>query len=573
MKTRISRLLSVLLILCLAPGCVALAEEDIEAAPVDHAVEEVALDLSGIGFEVWSEADGIAPAEDETAQEQASAEAAEAPDSIETPEDTATPGGSASPEASIGPEATLAPELTAIPDPTRTPVPTEFPMQTALPKPDKNAHLGPVYLREPLKVNTLRLSRNNTSKSVTLGLPYVVAVKGETIKSVASKDEAVARADATGALTLYKAGETTIVIKTAGRKTFRLKLTVKDVPTPTGLAIASSKRHLVLSWDKVKHATGYMVQVSGNGKKWKDFKPANADVLKMDVAKGVTGSAWLRVVAILGDHFGGASEPVRVFPPVADVKVIQDESYYYGPTDKLNITWKPSVGAYRYEVWRASLPSDDYKLIGTTGETWFPDTLNPTALYSYKVRPAWNGLDTLPFSKPVNLWTGLEQNQLPPGEMDSSTGILLVVNKKAQVVTAYIRDANGNYALPLRHMICSTGRQYDRTRNGTYAISGHKGEWYTYPGPSGDTIRWPSVYRSGYYFHSPLYNRDHSIRGYTVNRLGSRASAGCVRLKSRDAEWVYKNCPNGTTVWICDGGARDDLKAAIKPKTVDVQGF
>ncbi len=560
MKANLTRLVSALLLLCLTPGCFALAEGDIEAAPVDRAVEEVAWDLSNTGIEAWSEDSEVAAAGDEAPQEQPSDDA------------TAAPAPSASPEASLEPEVTLAPEITAIPDPTETPVPTEFPMQTAMPKPGEKVRLGPVYFREPLKATTIRLSKVTTRKSVVLGLPYALSVKGDAIVSIASDDGSVAQADETCALSLFAPGEANIVVETDSGRTFTLALSVKDIPTPAGVGVTSTKRHLYLTWSKTRYATGYMTQISADGKHWKNYRAVNKNKRKLDMAGGITGPAWLRVVAILGDHFGGASEAVQVFPPVTDVKVIQEESFSYGPTDRLNITWEPSAGAYEYEVWRASLPSDDYKLIGTTRETWFPDVQNPTALYAYKVRPVWNGLDTLPFTDPVNLWTGLEQNQLPPGEMHSSTGILLVVNKKAQVVTAYIRDANGNYTLPLRHMICSTGMEYDRTRNGTYTISGHKGEWYTYS--SGVVIRWPSVYRSGYYFHSPWYTRDHkSVRASTVNRLGSRASAGCVRLKSNDSEWVYKYCPTGTTVWICDGGARNDLKAAMKPRNVEVRGF
>ena len=162
---------------------------------------------------------------------------------------------------------------------------------------------------------------------------------------------------------------------------------------------------------------------------------------------------------------------------------------------------------------------------------------------------------------------------LPPKGLDSDAGIILVVNKKAQVTTAYVKDEKGRYTIPLRHMICTTGRVYERTRNGTYVIESRKGEWYTYPGERGDTIRWPTVYRSGYYFHSPLCNRNHSIRGSSVRQLGRRGSAGCVRLKVRDAEWVYHHCPNGTVVYICDGAAKDALKDRLYPKDVSVKGF
>ena len=35
-----------------------------------------------------------------------------------------------------------------------------------------------------------------------------------------------------------------------------------------------------------------------------------------------------------------------------------------------------------------------------------------------------------------------------------------------------------------------------------------------------------------------------------VNALGSRVSAGCVRLNVSDAAWLYNNAPNGTVVKV-----------------------
>ena len=160
---------------------------------------------------------------------------------------------------------------------------------------------------------------------------------------------------------------------------------------------------------------------------------------------------------------------------------------------------------------------------------------------------------------------------LPPASLTSSTGIILVVNKKAQVVTAYVQDADGKYTIPLRHMICSSGKDYDRTKNGTFKLKARKGEWYKYP--SGCYIRWPSIYRDGYYFHSVLYRSKSSIYTSTIDKLGTRQSLGCIRLKVSEAEWIYKNCPEGTAVYICDGKALNNLKKALKPRNVKVSGF
>ncbi len=550
MKSRFTRLVSMLLLMSLALACFAFAEDDVQVMPVEEAVEEVDFDLANAGFDLQLDGTGVFAAEDE-------AEGQAVDDPTLAPEDT------------LSPEEPEAPSTVAEPTEAPTAEPTLEPTPSPTPEPTPR---GPAFFSDPLKAETIKLTKKSTGKTVKLGLPYKIKVKGETVKSCSSGDKKVAKVSDKGVLALVTTGKAKITVKTKSGKKYTLSLTVKDVPAPTSLKVAAAKKSFKLSWKKAERATCYLVEASeDDGESWAVF--GYTKKLKLDVTDAVGGAVLLRVRAVLGDRLGGATKAVQLLGPVTDAKVFMEESFKYGPTDHMNITWTASLGATSYQVWRASLPSTKYKLIGTTKETWFADTLAPTKLYSYKIRPVWNGIEDTPFCKPVNLWTGMQDNVLPASDKTSSTGIILLVNKRAQVVTAYIKDKKGKYTLPLRHMICSSGLNYDRTRNGTYTIQGHKGEWYTYPGPSGDTIRWPSVYRSGYYFHSPLYNKDHTIRQYTVKRLGDRASAGCVRLKSNDAEWVYRNCPNGTTVVIVDGEKKNDLKEALKPRTVAVKGF
>ena len=42
----------------------------------------------------------------------------------------------------------------------------------------------------------------------------------------------------------------------------------------------------------------------------------------------------------------------------------------------------------------------------------------------------WNGIEDTPFCKPVNLWTGMQDNVLPASDKTSSTGIILLFRKK-----------------------------------------------------------------------------------------------------------------------------------------------
>ena len=421
---------------------------------------------------------------------------------------------------------------------------------------------------EPLSAQVVKVTKS-ASKSVYLGVPGILDVKGG-IKSVTSSAKKVATASKDGTLTLLKAGKAKLTITTKQKKKFTVTLTVNPVPAPTGAKVTAKGGSMKLSWIAAPYATGYLVQWSNDGKAWSDFRQLPSATTSLDITAAVTGPIWFRVTAILGADLGGTSEKLPLLAPLTGVGVICQETYYNGPTDKLNVVWDPCGGAEHYEIYHTVLPSQDYALIGTTTENWYPFTRSKTGLDAFKVRPVSDIVD-LPASDPVTLWTGYQDNVLPPDKLTSSTGIILVVNKKAQVVTAYVQDAQGKYTIPLRHMICSSGKVYDRTKNGTYVLKARKGEWYQYPG--GYYIRWPSIYRDGYYFHSPLYNPRKSLSGGTVDKLGTRQSLGCIRLKVKDADWVYHNCPKGTAVYICDGAKKANLLKALKPKDVKVKGF
>ena len=52
--------------------------------------------------------------------------------------------------------------------------------------------------------------------------------------------------------------------------------------------------------------------------------------------------------------------------------------------------------------------------------------------------------------------------------------------------------------------------------------------------------------------HSIIYDAPNpfTVWASTYNNLGIARSAGCIRLASADAKWVYDNCAIGTTVVV-----------------------
>lgn len=342
------------------------------------------------------------------------------------------------------------------------------------------------------------------------------------------------------------------------------------IPGVKGLAVHQAQEGFRLQWQKADFATAYQVQASDSASGPWQALGLPTQQTHMDIPDDGGSTRYFRVVSLYGPYGSGVSGAVSVYAPVSNVQVICEEEYLTGPTDRLNVTWAASVGATGYRVYRAILPQGQYELLGQTTQTYYPDQRLPTAVQAYKVQPLY-GQRAGALSEAATLFSGMPANVLPPDGVQSPSGILLLVNKRAQVVTAYVRDASGAYTLPLRHMICSTGRVYQRTPEGTFSILSKKNEWHRYP--TGVYVRYPSVYRSGYYFHSPLYHAGKTVVRHSVAQLGTRQSLGCIRLKVSDAKWIYDHCPVGTTVYICDGAKLSPLRKALKPQNVSVQGF
>lgn len=132
------------------------------------------------------------------------------------------------------------------------------------------------------------------------------------------------------------------------------------------------------------------------------------------------------------------------------------------------------------------------------------------------------------------------------GTTQNTSKYYIKVNYGANVVTVYTKDNDGNYTVPYKAMLCSTGTS--TPTSGIYSIK-LKWKWLALFG---------DVY--GYYttqivgnilFHSVPYlekGNPASLEYWEYDKLGTSASMGCIRLKVEDAMWIYYNCPSGTPV-------------------------
>ena len=120
--------------------------------------------------------------------------------------------------------------------------------------------------------------------------------------------------------------------------------------------------------------------------------------------------------------------------------------------------------------------------------------------------------------------------------------------RNQNVVLVYGRDDNDEYTVLAHACLCSTGYA---TPLGVFAL-GRKQRWGAlYGGVFG---QYATIITDDILFHSvPYYRREHNaLKAYEYNKLGTKASMGCVRLTTSSAKWIYENCPSGTLVHIYD---------------------
>ena len=142
-----------------------------------------------------------------------------------------------------------------------------------------------------------------------------------------------------------------------------------------------------------------------------------------------------------------------------------------------------------------------------------------------------------------------------PPTVSQGPPYLIKVDRVANCVTVYGSDESGAWTIPVKYMICSVGTA-NKTPTGVFTIT--------------DQYRWRALFSNAYgqyasritghiLFHSVPYfsSLEDTLITQTYNDLGTKASMGCVRLKTIDAKWIYENCPPGTVVEIFDGPTAD----------------
>jgi len=131
------------------------------------------------------------------------------------------------------------------------------------------------------------------------------------------------------------------------------------------------------------------------------------------------------------------------------------------------------------------------------------------------------------------------------GMIYKKTKYVLDVNLTKQNVTILDNDKI------MKNISCSTGiigDQDTETPLGVFYVQS-KGEYF-FSNKYKEGARYYIKFFSNYLIHSIPVDEKGNIIEDEKKKLGFPASHGCIRISIQDAEWIYKNIPEGSTITI-----------------------
>lgn len=115
----------------------------------------------------------------------------------------------------------------------------------------------------------------------------------------------------------------------------------------------------------------------------------------------------------------------------------------------------------------------------------------------------------------------------------------IAVNVEANTITVYTRDENGDFSVPYKAIVCSTGSA--TPTSGVYTL-GVQHRWHYL---FGDVYgQYTTQITGNILFHSvpyTIYGDPSSLEYWEFDKLGTNCSMGCVRMQVKDAKWIYDN--------------------------------
>ena len=125
----------------------------------------------------------------------------------------------------------------------------------------------------------------------------------------------------------------------------------------------------------------------------------------------------------------------------------------------------------------------------------------------------------------------------------SPTNNLITTDLENKITYIFKKGDNKLWIL-LYKWSCTVGKPETPTIKGTFYVTGRK----PYFGSDSYRVKYATRIRGSYYYHSVLFN----AQGTEIinDTLGAALSHGCIRLAVENAQWIYDNILDTTTIII-----------------------
>lgn len=220
-------------------------------------------------------------------------------------------------------------------------------------------------------------------------------------------------------------------------------------------------------------------------------------------------------------------------------KTIKDEIATYAILISIFMTFITTIGVYTFLEYKESITTANMP-IENKNQIETEKIENLTSVENI------NSIEELQKLNEKELEEAKKKEENNQKGVTSTPQYYIKVNYGAQVVTIYTKDSNGKYTKPVKAMVCSTGT-YTPT-SGVYKVP-NKFRWLDMIGDV--YAQYCTQIVGDILFHSVPYLEKYnhsSLEYWAYDKLGTRASLGCIRLTCKDAKWIYDNCKIGTQV-------------------------
>ena len=257
----------------------------------------------------------------------------------------------------------------------------------------------------------------------------------------------------------------------------------------------------------VKKINGHYYYFSKKGRMLTGWRTYNSKTYYFTKAKSAYGQAVTGLVRISGKYYCFGKKCTQI----TGWKTVNGNKYYFYPSGS-------EIGAAAYGLTEIDGTVYYFNKNGTLQSDYVADT------YDKKV---WN--------------------------TESDTNYRILVSLSDHKVAIY--KGSSNHWTRIKTFTCTAGANATPTVKGTFKMGAQNGKAYKmlyFDADGGVRCWYASRITGGYLFHSVLYWPTDSPRASAIanGTLGANLSHGCIRLALKDAKYIHKMIPEGTSCTI-----------------------